>query len=107
MIVIEVVGGVVLAGMGFAVIWMAIVGLIGATGVLALKRCRHCGHLHTGWMLAQPGVCFYCHHPRVGRLVPLRVEHVFASEMDPASPETIPAGPSGRAKLRVRRVRRR
>lgn len=85
MIVVEVLGSVVVLGMAIAVSWMAMVGLMGASGVACLKRCRSCGHLHSAWMSAKPSRCAYCRHAWLARhVMPVRLRHFFPSEMDPA-----------------------
>jgi hypothetical protein len=84
MIVVEVLGSLVVLIMAIAVTWMAIVGLVGATGVVCLKRCRFCGHLHPAWTGTNPPMCAYCRHPWLNRhVMPVRLHHFFPAEMDP------------------------
>lgn len=87
-IVVEVLGFVVVLGIAVAVTWMAIVGLMGASGVACLKRCRSCRHLHLAWTSANSSKCAYCRHAWLARhVMPMRLRHFFPSEMDPPRAE--------------------
>ena len=80
MIALEVAGSVVLLGLAVTAAWMAVVGLMGVTGALRLKRCQACGHL----LPATPGqttICPYCRHPRLlHRLAHARLRHYLPGE---------------------------
>jgi len=80
MIVVEVVGAVVLITLSVTATWMAIVGLMGATGALRLRRCRTCGHLVTSTP-RMPAACPYCRHQRLLRhIIHMRLHHFLPGE---------------------------
>jgi DNA-directed RNA polymerase subunit RPC12/RpoP len=83
MIALEVAGAVVLLALGLTVTWMAIVGLMGITGAVRLRRCRTCGHLVTTTRQIR-SACPYCHHPWLGRhVVHMRLHHFLPGEWEP------------------------
>ena len=81
MIIWEAVAGCVLGVLLLVSASMAIIGLLGATG-LRLSRCRLCGHL-----VADPGpamACPHCEHPwLVQHLMPVRLHHLLPGEFGP------------------------
>jgi hypothetical protein len=80
MIVLEVAGAVVLIGLVVTATWMAIVGLMGITGALRLRRCRECGHLIPSTPQMATG-CPYCRHERLARhVIPMRLHHFLPGE---------------------------
>ncbi|HET9732352.1 MAG TPA: hypothetical protein VFP54_06705 [Acidimicrobiales bacterium] len=92
MVALEVLAAVVLFALLVATTWMALVGLMGATGTVRLRRCRSCGHM----VVPSPyrsGVCPYCRHPWLSHhhIGMLQVHHLMPAEMDP----TPSAGPVG------------
>ena len=80
MITVEVIGAVLIIVLGVTVTWMAIVGLLGVTGAVRLRRCRTCGHLVTTTPHIAPA-CPYCRHPRsLGHVVHMRLHHFLPGE---------------------------
>ena len=103
MVELEVVAAVVLAALLAVATWMAVVGLMGATGAIMLRRCRNCGHLRA----ARPNgsACLYCHHPRLARhLMPMRLHHLLSEEMEPMPVHPPVVNPSPR--MQVPRIHR-
>jgi hypothetical protein len=79
MLAVEVIAAVVLAAVLFVSTWMAIVGLLGISGMVRMRRCGDCGHLVTAW----PGhaVCPYCAHPWMAHhLFPVHLRHRLPGE---------------------------
>lgn len=64
MVVFEVVAFLFLLAMAVAVTLMAVVGLLGVTGVMRLKRCPTCAHL-LPCAASRSTSCPYCAHPRL------------------------------------------
>jgi DNA-directed RNA polymerase subunit RPC12/RpoP len=80
MIGVEVAGAVVIIALGVTATWMAIMGLLGVTGAVRLRRCRTCGHLITTTPQMAPA-CPYCRHPRLlAHLVHMRLHHFLPGE---------------------------
>jgi DNA-directed RNA polymerase subunit RPC12/RpoP len=64
MIVLAGFGLVVLLALAIAATWMAVVGLMGITGMIRLRRCRGCGHMLPSTRGSTVD-CPYCRHPRL------------------------------------------
>jgi hypothetical protein len=80
MLAVEIIGGVIVAAILFVSTWMAIVGLLGVTGSVRMRRCRDCGHLAISW----PGhaMCLFCRHPwMVHHVAMLDVRHRLPGEL--------------------------
>jgi hypothetical protein len=73
MVAVEVVAAVVLLALAGTCTWMGIFGLMGAGGLVRLRRCRDCGHLMPSSGTAMTA-CPYCrphsitHHQAHARL---------------------------------------
>jgi DNA-directed RNA polymerase subunit RPC12/RpoP len=79
MITLEVAAAVAIMALGLTATWMAIVGLLGVTGAIRLRRCRTCGHLITTTPNMAPA-CPYCRHRRLGHVVHMRLHHFLPGE---------------------------
>ena len=89
MIALEVLGAVVLLVLVAASTWMAVTGLLGAGGIMRLRRCRACGHLRPSWP-RQATFCPYCRHPwAVEHVMPVHLRHFLPGEMEPSRPPRV------------------